>query len=75
MFNSLPNQETPAMTLQELVESMQQYHAQTGAYRPEDVYRLVGDPRKGIGLGASFEACHPENHAEGCGAGGKTEKT
>ena len=38
------------MTLQQLVDNMQQYHAETGAYRPEDVYRSLGDQRRGIGL-------------------------
>lgn len=50
MFTNTPKGEKPTMTLQQLVDDMQEYYAKTGAYRPEDVYRLVGDPRKGIGL-------------------------
>lgn len=59
--------ETPSMTLQELVEEMRKYHAKTGAYRPEDVYRLVGDPRKGIGLSFYQAPTGP-----GCGIGHHT---
>jgi hypothetical protein len=51
------------MTIQQLISDMEQYHSDTGYYRPEDVYRLVGDPRKGIGFGLSNLA-----HADNCGA-------
>ena len=41
---------TPKQPLKALIQDMNAYHARTGGYKPEDVARVIGDQRKGIGL-------------------------
>lgn len=43
MQSSLP-------TLQETVQRMQQHFANTGAFRPEDLLKVLGDPTKGVSV-------------------------
>jgi hypothetical protein len=50
----------------EWVWKMKEHYARTGAYRPEDLRRLLGDPTKGVemGAGASISNCFHQQESK-----------
>jgi len=43
------------------VKDMHEYRARTGVFRPEDIQRLLGDPRKGVGIPVESELAAAAN--------------